>query len=257
MNTKPTKAELIKKLQALPQPHSRKNVRESIPDSHWMHHFGTFSAFKQCAKVVPSTLEKKFTSHVASHAIHSTNSELIKYNDELNSYADKYQRKDNSRFSTVMVCSDVHATMADTFSINVFLDATTRVKPTHIVIAGDLWDFPHFSSYHHDPRKHSAVDELVWGYDFLTKLRELNPTAQITITQGNHDLRLFKHIAEQSPYVADVLDKFSNISPSKLLKLDELHINYVARTNLSVYKESEIKKEVAKNFIVIGDTLLV
>jgi hypothetical protein len=257
IQNKPTKEQLIKQLQELPLPHTRKNVRESIPDSHFIPVFGTFSAFKQCAGLGSTPLEKQFTSHVATHAISTSNSTLIKTNNELNSYANKYQRKDDKRFSTVMVCSDIHATMADSFSIDVFLDATTRVKPTHIVIAGDLWDFPHFSNYSHDPRKHSAVDELVWGHEFLTKLRELNPHAQITITQGNHDLRVFKHIVEQSPYVADVLDKFSHITPIKLLKLDELQINYVARTNLSVYKESEIKKEVAKNFIVIGDTLLV
>ena len=254
--TQLTRDELIDQLKAIPEPHTRKNIRNFIPDSQFLPVFGSFTAFRECAGLGTTRYEKQFNSQLSSHSL-ATKPSLVKFNESLNSYSDKYLRKDNTRFSTVMVCSDIHATMADRFSISVFLDATTRVKPTHIVIAGDLWDFPHFSNYSHDPRKHSAVDELVWVHNFLTRLRDLNPTAQITITQGNHDLRIFKHIVEQSPYVADVLDKFSNITPSKLLKLDELGINYVARTNLSVYKESDIKKEVAKNFIVIGDTLLV
>lgn len=257
MNTEDNleRQDLIKQLQSLDN-HKRDHVRTQIHEGDYIRLFGNFSTFKLAAGLSPTKLEKQFHNQVASTVI-ANNPKLIKYNNELNSYSDKYVRKDNTRFSTVMICSDIHATMADRFSIGVFLDATARVRPTHIVIAGDLWDFPHFSNYSHDPRKHSAVDELVWVHDFLTKLRTLNPDAQITITQGNHDLRLFKHLVEQSPYVADVLDKFCNITPSKLLKLDELGINYVARTNLSVYKESDIRKEVAKNFIVIGNTLLV
>jgi len=246
---------LILQLQSLEKP-TRAKLRDIMPDKDWVGVFGSFSQYKLAAGLGETKLEKDYYKQIAKNSA-ATNPTLLNFNTTLNSYCEKYVRKDNPRFKTVMVISDVHASMADTFTINVFLDATTRVKPTHIVIAGDLWDFPHFSSYSHDPRKHSAVDEMLWVHEFLTKLRALNPTAQITITQGNHDLRIFKHIVEQSPYVADVLDRFSNITPSKLLKLDELQINYVARTNLAVYKETEIKKEVAKNFIIIGDTMLV
>ena len=247
------KQKLIDQLIALDK-HTRAHVRLHMNEYDWVKEFGTFNAFKIAAGLAPNKLRRKFDNHIANMehnpAVGSLNAELL-------NYGSKYIRKDDQRFLTVMVCSDIHATMADSFSIDTFLDATVRVQPTHIVIAGDLWDFPHFSSYSHDPRKQTAVQELEWGHKFLTALREFNPNAQITITQGNHDLRLFKHIVEQSPYVADILDKFCNLSPMQLLKLDELRINYIARANLSVYKESEIKKEISKNFIIIGDTLLV
>lgn len=257
IHCKPTKEELIKQLQDLPAPHTRKRVRGSIPDSHWIPHFGTFSAFKQCAGLGSTKLEKQFTSHVASHALASSNVNTTLIQQDLKEYATKFKIENTSRYKTVLTISDIHSTSADLFTINTFLDASVRTNPTHIVIAGDIFDFPHFSSYNHDPRNHSALDELLWVHNFLSKLRELNPQAEITLLAGNHCARLFKHLSENSPYFADILDKFSNITPSAILRLDELRINFVGTITFGNYKESRIKKDSEKNHIIIGDSLLI
>jgi predicted phosphodiesterase len=243
--------QLIKTLQCLDKP-TRANLRKVLPDKEWVNAFGTFSNYKIQAGLLPNQSQKQFTNHIVN------NSKInLTIENDLKEYADKFKITNNARFKTVLTISDIHSTLADVFTINTFIQASIRTQPSHIVIAGDLWDFSHFSKYNHDPRGHSALDELLWVHDFLTTLRKHNLNAEITILQGNHDYRVFKHLCEQSPYFADVLDKFSNITPSKLFKLDELQINYIGSADFANYKESRVKKDSEKNFIVISDTLLV
>jgi len=255
-NTQEERQHLIKQLQSLDS-HKRDHVRKHIKEGDYVRLFGTFSAFKQCAGLGINPLDKQFTSHVASHAIHSTNLNADLINKDLKDYAAKFKIENTDRYKTVLTISDIHSTSADVFTIDTFLDVSVRTQPSHIVIAGDIFDFPHFSNYNHDPRNHSALDELVWVHAFLSKLRVLNPNAEITLLAGNHCGRLFKHLSENSPYFADILDKFSNITPSAILRLDELQINFVGTLSFGNYKESRIRKDTEKNYIVIGDSLLI
>ena len=254
--TQLTRDELIDQLKSIPEPHTRKNVRNFIPDSQFLPVFGSFTAFRECAGLGTTRYEKQFNSQLSSHSI-VTNDKIKSITTDLKEYATKFKLENTDRFKSVLTISDIHSTSADMFTINTFLDVSARTQPTHIVIAGDIFDFPHFSHYTLDPRGHSALDELVWVHNFLSNLRQLNPKAEITLLAGNHCGRLFKHLSENSPYFADILDKFSNITPSTILRLDELKINFVGTVTFGNYSESRIKKDSEKNHIVIGDSLLI
>jgi predicted phosphodiesterase len=250
-----TKEDIIELFLSLPNK-TRKELRNHISDSVWIPTFGTFNSLKQCAGLLPTRYEKQFSNHIAKNTTLSTPT-INSIKNELIEYADKFKIENTNRFKTVLTISDIHSTSADVFTINTFIDASIRTNPSHIVIAGDIFDFPHFSHYNLDPRGHSALDELVWVHNFLSKLRHHNPQAEITLLAGNHCGRLFKHLSENSPYFADILDKFSNITPSSILRLDELRINFVGTVTFGEYKESRIKKDTEKNHIVIGDSLLI
>jgi hypothetical protein len=235
---------------------TRNAVRKHISEYDYLREFGTFTEFKRQAGLLNLKSHNKYNNAVANYASGHTPA-INNVNLDKQSYGDKYLRPDSKRFQTVMVCSDVHAHLCDEFTRCCFLDTTRRVQPEIIVIAGDLWNFNCFSSYTKDPRDVTLLEELTWVHKFLKALREINPNAQITITEGNHDFRLLKNIAEETPFVQILLHEFNGFTISKLLRLDEYEINYVAKGDLSVYKESDIKREVSKNFITLFDTVVI
>ena len=90
MNTQDNleRQDLIKQLQSLDN-HKRDYVRTQIHEGDYIRLFGNFSTFKLAAGLSPTKLEKQFHNQVASTVI-ANNPKLIKYNNELNSYSDKY-----------------------------------------------------------------------------------------------------------------------------------------------------------------------
>jgi hypothetical protein len=57
--------------------------------------------------------------------------------------------------------------------------------------------------------------------------------------------------------VHELLHEYHGFDFAKLLGLDKHSVNFISKSDLSVYKESSIKHEVAKNYIVIHNTIAI
>lgn len=245
---------LIATLQSLDKP-TRANLRKVLPDKDWVNVFGTFSNFKVQAGLSETRLEKQYHKQIANC---DSNYKLQQLNNKKVEYAEKYLKPDDNRFQTVLVASDFHSELCDEFSVGCFIDAATRIKPHIICLAGDILDFECLNTHQRvDPRRFTISQELKWLDDFLGKLRKASPDSQITYLAGNHEERLLRHFANESPYVRELLHDYHGFDFAKLLGLDKYAVNFISKSDLSVYKESAIKHEISKNYIVIHDTLAI
>ena len=256
MNTQDNleRQDLIKQLQSLDN-HKRDHVRTQIHEGDYIRLFGNFSTFKLAAGLSPTKLEKQFNTQVASTV---GNYELNKLNDKKAEYVGKYLRPTNGRFQTVLIASDFHGTLCDPFLRRCFLDTALRSQPNVVCLNGDVLDCEEFSTHgRNDNRRHRLVEEFKWLDSFLLELREAVPNTQITYINGNHTNRILRHLAEESPFIKELLADFHGFNFAKLLGLDKYDINFVSKDDLTVYKETAIKKEVSKNYIVLHDVLAI
>ena len=245
---------LIERLQAL-STHTRDSVRKEIHEGDYIRLFGTFSSFKLAAGLSPTRLEKQFNSQLAESV---GNYELNKLNDKKREYEGKYLKPSSDRFQTVITGSDIHSKISDEFTVNCFVDTIRRVQPDVVCLAGDIVDFECLSSHGgNDHRRFTISDEMEWLDQFLLDVREAAPNAQITYVCGNHENRLLRHFANESPFVKELLCDYHGFNFAKLLGLDKYEINFVSKDDLTVYKESAIRHEVSKNYIMLNDTLVI
>jgi predicted phosphodiesterase len=143
------------------------------------------------------------------------------------------------------------------FALGVFLETARRVQPDIIVLNGDVFEFAEFSRFDKDPR---SID-LKGAFEFVrdevfAPLRKACPNAQIDMIIGNHDARVLRHMADRTPYIVPLMD-LMGVSLSKLFGLEAFRINLVSKMDFSVYKIQESRKEVARNYKVYFDTLLI
>lgn len=259
IQNKPTKEQLIKQLQDIPPPHTRKIVRGFIPDSHFIPVFGTFTNFKIQAGLSPNThVERHIKQYNNAIVTSDNNANLHKLNERKFEYAGKYLRPSNKRFQTVLVASDFHGTLCDPFLRKCFIDTAIRANVDTVVINGDVLDCEEFSTHsRNDPRRHRLVEEFKWLDDFLYELRTAVPDAQITYTSGNHTNRVLRHLSNESPFIKELLADVHGFTFAKLLCLDKYDINFVSKDDLCVYKESAVRQEVNKNYIVLHNQLAI
>jgi hypothetical protein len=259
IHNKPTKDQLIKQLQDLPEPHTRKSVREHIPDSHFIPVFGNFTNFRIQAGLESNLhITRHEKQYVASVIKHDNDASLHKLNEKKYEYAEKYVRPSNKRFQTVLVASDFHGTLCDPFLRACFIDTAIRANPSQVVINGDVLDCEEFSTHsRNDPRRHRLVEEFKWLDTFLCELRTAVPDAQITYISGNHTNRVLRHLSNESPFIKELLSDVHGFTFAKLLCLDKYEINFVSKDDLCVYKETEVKREVNKNYIVLHNQLAI
>lgn len=254
MNTQDNleRQDLISKLLSLDN-HKRDSVRQNIHEGDYIRLFGNFSSFKQAAGLSPSKLEKQFHNQVASTV---GNYELNKLNDKKAEYVGKYLRPSNGRFQTIVCGSDIHSKLSDQFSVDCFIDTLKRTQCDIVILNGDIVDFECLSSHGgNDPRRFTITDEMNWLDDFLTKIRNTVPNAQIIYIEGNHENRLLRHFANESPFVRELLSEYHGFDFARLLGLDKFEINFISKSNLCAYTESATRKEVDKNYIVLHDMI--
>jgi predicted phosphodiesterase len=234
-------------------------VRKVIPDSQWLHHFGNFTNFKIQAGLLDNTHivrhQKEYDSCIVKY---DNNASLHKLNEKKYEYAEKYLRPDNKRFQTLLVASDFHGTLCDPFLRACFIDTAIRANPSHVVLNGDVIDCEEFSTHsRNDPRRHRLVEEFKWLDDFLCDIRTALPDTQITYISGNHSNRVLRHLSNESPFIKELLADVHGFTFAKLLGLDKYEINFVSKDDLTVYKESAVRQEVNKNYIVCHDVLAI
>ena len=228
-------------------------ANSDISDSTWNRHFGTFQEFKRSAGIDLSRHGGRLEKQIAKHAGHD---EIEKFTNQKLGYIGKYEKPKSSRWQTVMACSDVHDEFCDPFFRRVFIETVERIKPDILILNGDIFDLAEFSKYGQDPREWNVTRKIRWALDFIKDCREAAPDAQIDFIEGNHEFRLFRHLAEATPALKTVLADLHGFTIPKLIGLDEFEINFVGTADLKAWTERDIKKELTRNYKVYFDTFL-
>jgi hypothetical protein len=216
--------------------------------------FGNFTEFKRQGGVMLTRPQAQLNNHLAKHVSFD---EIRKLNIDRQDYGDKYLRPDDKRFQTVMVASDIHDVEMDGFWGRVFIDTIKRVQPDIICLGGDVFDLPEFGKYSVDPREWDVVGRIKAVHEFLGKIREAAPDAQLDMIEGNHEYRLLRHLAEATPALKTILSDLHGMTVAQLLGLDTYEVHYIARGDLAAWTKGNIDKELGRNYAVYFETLLV
>lgn len=229
----------------------RKN--SDCPESAWSRYFGTFSEFRSQSGFDVTPHQTKHLTNISKHA---SKDKLRDFNKEKSEYEGKYLRPDSKRFQTIVTISDTHDISFDPFTRRVFIDTLSRVKPETVVLNGDHFDLPEFSKYFNDPRAYNIIERIEAVHSFFREIREAVPSAEINFLSANHEARLLRHLSESSPNIMVLLSDLHGFTISKLLGLDRFEINYISREDLTVFTESDLKKELGKNYLIKFDSVL-
>jgi hypothetical protein len=255
-----TKEDVLAELVQLAYDYPEKNITRAFyrketanPDSVWELHWGNWTNFMVAAGQARTKTQKQLYSQVAAHV---STDHLESITLEKLSYSGKYEKPSGKRFITVLAGSDIHGHLCDPFWRRIFIDTAARLKPDHIALVGDVLDLPNFSKYNQDPRTYDVLGEIKWTHQFLADLREAAGDVQLDLLEGNHSARLVKYLAESAPHLMPLLSDLHGMGVSELLGLDKYQVNYIAKANLAVFKETDLKKEIAKNYTVVADTVL-
>jgi hypothetical protein len=216
--------------------------------------FGTFRAFRRAAGLEENSGARKDRYALARHVDHD---EYRQMNIEKADYADKFRKPKGTRFQTMLVASDIHDEDCDPFWRRIFIDTVSRVQPDTVVLGGDVFDLAEFGRYGVDPREWDIVGKIQWVHAFLKDIREAAPDAEIVFISGNHEHRLFKYLTDNAPALKVLLSDLHGWSVSKLLGLDKYEVRFVSRDDLGTFTKSNIAEQVAKNYEVFHDTILV
>lgn len=216
--------------------------------------FGRFSEAKKAAGVDHTRLQSQLLGQIARHAAHD---ELRKLNIDRADYGSKYLKPTGRRFQSMLVASDLHDEDMDPFWRRVFLDTAHRLQPDIVCLGGDIFDLPEFGRFTVDPRTWDVVGRIKAVHAFLADLREAAPDTEIVMIEGNHEYRLLRHLGEASPAIRAVLSDIHGMTVGQLLGLDKYEVRYVARGDLAAWNKGDIKREIARNYEVFFDTVLV
>lgn len=226
-----------------------------ISEATWTKFFGTFLEFKRQAGIILSRQAHHLERQIAKHA---SIDQHRKMNIERRSYEGKYLKLSESRYKTILICSDIHDTACDDFYLEVLIDTAKRLQPDILVFNGDIFDLPEFSRFTVDPREWDVVERIKFVHEqVFAPLRKVCPNTQFDFIEGNHEYRLIKHLSDSTPALKVILSDLHGFTVPKLLGLDKYQINYIAKADMSAYMKSDINKEVKKNYKVYFDSILV
>ena len=230
-------------------------IHGTYAESAWSQHFGSFLEFKRQAGIILTRQQHQLERNIGKHV---SVDNYRKIGEERLNYGDKYIRISPGRFKTILACSDLHDIEVDPFYLSVLLDTARRVQPDIISLVGDIFDCAEFGKYDVDPRDWDVVGRIRFVHEKIFKpLRELCPNAQIDLIEGNHENRLMRHMADATPALKTILSDLHGFSIEKLLGLDSYEINYIARCNMFAWNKRDIENELAKNYKIYYETVLV
>lgn len=228
-------------------------VHSDISEATWNRYFGTFAEFKKQAGIVLSRHAQRLEKSIAKHASVDV---LRQMNVDKLDYGAKYEKPSKTRWKDILVFSDVHDKDCDPFYRRLSIEAARRLQPDAICINGDLFDLPEFSKYTQDPREWDPVGRIRWVHEWLAELREASPESQFDLIEGNHEYRLLRHLAEATKALRQILHELHGFSIQTLLGLDDYEVNYISKSDLCAFTESDIKNEVRRNYQIYYDALL-
>lgn len=224
-------------------------TQTQIPDSAWSHIFGTFSEFVRQSGIALNRHQHQLERHIAKHR----SVDHYRKANERHTWGSDYERPSKARFQTILACSDLHDIDCDPFYRRVLMATIKHCQPDIICVNGDLFDLPEFGKYTTDPRHWDVVGRIKAGHQLLREMREAAPDAQIDFQEGNHELRMVKHLMDETPAMRTLLADLHGWDTRKMLGLDEFELNYISKADLAAGGKYDIKKEVAKNYKVYFD----
>lgn len=229
-------------------------VHSTISESTWNRHFGTFEEFKRQAGIKLTRQQHGLERDIAKHA---SVDHYRKLNVDRQDYADKYLRAKNTRFKTMIACSDLHDVEIDPFYLRVLIDTCRRVQPDVISFVGDVFDLPEFGKYGVDPREWDVVGRIKHAHDHIFRpIREACPESQLDMIEGNHEARLLRQLADATPALRAVLSDLHGFTIGKLLGLDEFQINYYAKADLAAWTKRDFDRELANNYRIYWNSVV-
>lgn len=119
--------------------------------------------------------------------------------------------------------SDYHVPFHLKSGHKIFLDVCKYIKPTKVILGGDIIDFFGISRFLRSHRSTVTLkDELNATKKVLSEIRNANKNAEIIYMEGNHSYRLFKFIALH----ARELGSLEELTIQNLLGLDKYGIKF-------------------------------
>lgn len=225
-----------------------------IADSVWSVHFGTFEEFKRQAGLQLNRGQHQLERNIARHV----SVDHYRQFNERHDYADRYTRPANGKYFTIIGCSDLHDIECDPFFLRAFITAAKMLQPNVINFGGDIFDLAEFGKYSVDPREWDAVGRIRHVHKHIfAPVREACPNATIDFVEGNHELRLLRHLADATPALRSILSDLMGLTVADLFGLKEFEINYIAKGDLAAYSQKSQKDEAGKSYKIYEDALLV
>lgn len=226
----------------------------AISEATWSRYFGTFEEFKRAAGIIISRHARRLELHIAKHA---SVYNMRNLSEDRRALEGKYNRPHGRRYQTLIHATDLHDKECDPFALDILIDTVHRVQPEKIIIGGDLFDLPEFGKYGVDPREWDVVGRIKAAHRILDRIRNAAPETELTLVEGNHEYRLLRHLAEESPAMRVVLSDLHGYTVPKLLGLDQFEVNYVARCDLGTFTQRDMAEELNRNFFIAWDSYLV
>ena len=154
----------------------------------------------------------------------------------------------------MMVGSDFHDLLVDRFALSVWNDQLSIRQPDIIAFNGDIFDCPEFGRYPFDPRKWKIKERFAFVKKHIfAEARKRCPDAQIEFIIGNHEWRILKLLALQSPNVRILLSDVMGLSLNDVFGLDDFQINLICKVDLEAFREKDMKDEMQNNYEVYYD----
>ncbi len=123
----------------------------------------------------------------------------------------------------VAFLSDIHIPYEDKLNLDIAIEYIRDIKPTKIILGGDIVDFYKISKFINNPKQRNVFEEINITKNFLYKIRNLFSDAEIIYLEGNHERRLETYIISNAKELYELLE---NILQEKL-ELEKLNIQYV------------------------------
>ena len=164
-------------------------VNSDMSESTWNRYFGAFEEFKRQAGVKLTRQQHAKERAIAKHASVDHYRNL----NDRHEWGTDYVKDSKGNEKIVLVGSDFHDNHVDPFFLRVFLDVASRLNPTDICLAGDIFDLPEWGSYSVDPRSWDPAGRIRFVHSNILKpLRESCSDSNIDMLEGNHEYRLVR-----------------------------------------------------------------
>lgn len=228
-------------------------VEGKFSDATWNRYFGNFEEFRAQAGLQLSRHQRKLEREIAKHASHDHYRKY--FEKEVLPWVDKYERPSvPGTIKTLMICSDLHDKEVDEFCLEVFIDSCRREQPDIIILNGDIFDLYEFSRFNIDPRRADVVGAFKFAKDrIFAPLRLACPDAQIDFIMGNHEFRLLRMLADNSPYLRILLSDVLDIGFAEIFGIEEYEINWTSKLDLAAYTKTDLKEELRQNYKIYFD----
>ena len=222
-------------------------------DGTWDRYYGTFAEFKKQAGLELNRGQQQLEKGVAKHA--SVDHYRKFYTEQVLPYYNKYPKDSRpSTIKTIMVGSDIHDIECDEFTLSMFINQCAIKQPDVIVLNGDIFDCYEFSKYSQDIR-HVKLKER---FDFVHQrifgpLRDACPDAQIDFIIGNHEIRILRIMADQTPNLRVLLSDVMGLTFAHVFGVDKYQINLVSKLDLGAFSKKDMNNEMKQNYRVYFD----